>query len=88
MSLEEYREDVAYAFRIVPFYEIELERRVEQFGNIAHAWSTYEERRDPKAPAIERRGINSIQLFRGPDRRWRIMSIIWDNERDGVNLPE
>ena len=50
MSLEEYREDVAYAFKIVPFYEIELERRVEQFGNIAHAWSTYEERRDPNLP--------------------------------------
>ena len=88
MSLEEYREDVAFAFKNVPFYEIELERRVEQFGNIAHAWSTYEERRDPKAPEIERRGINSIQLFRDSNRRWRIMSIIWDNEREGVKLPK
>jgi hypothetical protein len=88
MNLEEYREDVAYAFRIVPFFEIELERRVEQFGNIAHAWSTYEERRDPAAPEIERRGINSIQMFRDSDRRWRVMSVIWDNEREGVKLPE
>jgi hypothetical protein len=88
MNLDEYREDVAYAFKIVPFYEIELERRVEQFGNIAHAWSMYEERRDPKAPEIERRGINSIQLFRDSNRRWRILSIVWDNEREGLKLPE
>jgi hypothetical protein len=88
MNLDEYREDVAYAFKIVPFYEIELERRVEQFGNIAHAWSLYEERRDPNAPEIERRGINSIQLFRDSNRRWRILSIVWDNEREGVKLPE
>ena len=29
----------------------------------------------------ERRGINSIQLFRHPDEGWRIISMIWDNER-------
>ena len=88
MTLDEYRDDVALPFKYIPFYEIELERHVEQFGNIAHAWSIYEERRDPKAPEIERRGINSVQLFRDQDRRWRIMTIIWDNEREGVKLPE
>jgi hypothetical protein len=87
MTLEEYREDVAFIFKRIPFFEIETERRVEQFGNIAHAWSIYEERRDPSA-SVERRGINSIQLFRDQDRRWRIMSIIWDNEREGLTLPE
>jgi hypothetical protein len=86
MTLEEYREDVAFIFKRIPFFEIETERRVEQFGNIAHAWSIYEERRDPSAP-VERRGVNSIQLFRDQARRWRIMSIIWDNEREGVKLP-
>lgn len=88
MTLEEYREDVALTFKIVPFHEIELERHIEQFGNIAHAWSIYEERRAPDAPTIERRGINSIQLFRDQDRRWRIVSILWDNEREDVKLPE
>ena len=29
----------------------------------------------------ERRGINSIQLFRDPDHGWRIVAMIWDNER-------
>ena len=36
----------------------------------------------------ERRGINSIQLFKDPERGWRIMSMIWDNEREGVSLPD
>lgn len=35
----------------------------------------------------ERRGINSIQLFKGEDGRWRILHMLWDNERDGVPLP-
>jgi hypothetical protein len=88
MSLDEYREEVAPFFKIVPFYEIELERHVEQFGNIAHVWSVYEERRAPEAPVVERRGVNSIQLFRDKDRRWRVLSIAWDNEREGVRLPQ
>ena len=34
----------------------------------------------------ERRGINSIQLCKGEDG-WKIIHMIWDNERDGVPLP-
>ncbi len=87
MTLQEYRENVALFFQTVPFYEAETSRRVEQFGNIAHVWSTYEERRDPRAREIERRGVNSIQLYLDPQGHWRIMSVIWDNEREGVALP-
>jgi len=88
MTLDDYREDVAFIFKHIPFFEIETERRVEQFGNIAHAWSTYEEKRSLDTTEIERRGINSIQMFRDSERRWRITSIIWDNEREGVKLPD
>ena len=35
----------------------------------------------------ERRGINSIQLYCEADGRWRIVSMIWDNERPGLALP-
>ena len=34
----------------------------------------------------ERRGVNSIQLFKDPDLGWRIMAMIWDNEREGVAI--
>jgi len=81
MTLDEYRENTTPFFAANPFYEIETSRRVDVFGNIAHAWSGYEARRAPDDQTPERRGINSIQLFNDPDHGWRIISRIWDNER-------
>jgi hypothetical protein len=81
MTLDEYRENTTPFFAANPFYEIETSRRVDVFGNIAHAWSGYEARRAPDDHTPERRGINSIQLFNHPEHGWRIISMIWDNER-------
>ena len=63
------------------FYEKEVARRVEQFGQIAHVWSTYESRHNPHDPEPFMRGINSIQLF-NDGRRWWIVSIYWQQESD------
>jgi hypothetical protein len=68
-----------------PFWETEIARRVERFGNIAHVWSTYESRRSPdEAPFM--RGINSIQLYHDGDRWW-VVAVLWDHEREGHPLP-
>ena len=87
MGLADYRENTTPFFAANPFYEIETERRIDLFGNIAHVWSAYEARRALDDAEPERRGINSIQLFRDPERGWRIMAMLWDNEREGVSLP-
>lgn len=81
MALDEYARDTQPFFDSNDFYEIETSRRIDVFGNIAHAWSAYEARRSPDDPTPERRGINSIQLFNDPERGWRILHMIWDNER-------
>ena len=81
MSLDEYSRDTTPFFEANDFYEIETKRRIDVFGNIAHVWSHYEARTAPDDATPERRGINSIQLFRDPDRGWRIIHMIWDNER-------
>ena len=81
MSLDEYRENTTPFFMENAFYEVETSRRIDLFGNIAHVWSGYEARRSPDDAEVERRGINSIQLFRDPERGWRIIHMIWDNER-------
>jgi hypothetical protein len=81
MGLEEYSRDTQPFFDANAFYEIETSRRIDVFGNIAHVWSAYEARRSPGDDTPERRGINSIQLFNDPDRGWRIIHMIWDNER-------
>ena len=81
MTLDEYSANTTPFFAENAFYEVETDRRVDVFGNIAHVWSHYEARRSPSDNDVERRGINSIQLFRDPDRGWRIIHMIWDNER-------
>jgi hypothetical protein len=81
MSLDEYSRDTTPFFEANAFYEIETDRRIDRFGNMAHVWSHYEARRSPDDEEPERRGINSIQLFHDPDLGWRIIHMIWDNER-------
>lgn len=81
MGLEDYARDVAPFFAANPFYEVETSRRVDRFGNMAHVWSAYEARTAPDDATPERSGINSIQLFNHPDLGWRIIHMIWDNQR-------
>ncbi len=68
------------------FFEVEIARKEFHFGAIAHVLSVYEGRDAPDG-AILKRGVNSIQLFHDGSRWW-IASILWDNEREGVALPE
>ena len=81
MGLDDYAANTTPFFEANDFYEVETGRRIDLFGNIAHVWSAYEARTSPDAATPERRGINSIQLFRDADAGWRIMNMIWDNER-------
>lgn len=87
MGLADYARDTAPFFAANDFHEIETARRIDLFGNIAHVWSAYEARNAPGAGEPERRGINSIQLFKDADAGWRIVAMIWDNERAGQPLP-
>ena len=86
MSLDEYVADTAPFFAADDFHEIEVARRVDRFGNWAHVRSVYEARRSPGDPALLKRGVNSIQLFHDGER-WRVVSVLWDNEREGVEVP-
>jgi hypothetical protein len=69
------------------FYEKEIARRTEQFGKIAHVWSTYESRHNEADPEPFVRGINSIQLF-NDGKRWWIVNIYWQQESAQHPLPE
>jgi hypothetical protein len=67
------------------FYESEIARRTEQFGNIAHVFTSYASRHDPKSEPFER-GINSVELI-NDGTRWRILTISWDSERADNPIP-
>jgi len=61
------------------FFETEIARRTEQFGHIAHVWSTYESRHSADDSKPFMRGINSFQLFYDGNRWW-IVNIFWQQE--------
>jgi hypothetical protein len=67
------------------FFEKEIHRVTERFGNIAHVFSTYESRLKSNGPVIAR-GINSIELF-WDGQRWWIANAIWDDERSDNPIP-
>jgi hypothetical protein len=68
------------------FFEKEIARRTEQFGHIAHVWSTYESRHQLDDPHPFMRGINSIQLFYDGSRWW-IVTIYWQHESADDSIP-
>ena len=50
LDVEGYIARVEPLFENAGFYEKEIARRTEEFGHIAHVWSTYESRHDPSDP--------------------------------------
>jgi hypothetical protein len=68
------------------FFERELHRQTEEYGTIAHVFSTYETKEKKDGP-VTNRGINSIQLFKDKDRYY-IVNIFWCAEGLGFPLPE
>lgn len=69
------------------FFEREIARRTESFGNIAHVFSTYDSKHKVVDPKPFARGINSIQLM-NDGKRWWIVTIFWQNEDEKTPLPE
>ena len=67
------------------FYERQVKYSVEQYGHIAHLWSTYEVRDTPDGKA-EIRGINSMQaVYDGA--QWRLIEILWQAETPDEPIP-
>ena len=85
------RHDLAAEQATVPaiydqaFFEVEINRVVEHYGNMAHVWSTYEIRGTPDGDATAS-GLNSLSLYQA-EGRWWIASWSTQLVEDG-NLPE
>lgn len=84
-SPEEFRRSVNADFVKNGFYETEIGKRVERFGNVASVRSVYETRRTATGPLLGR-GINYLHLY-WDGARWWIASAVWDNERKDNPLP-
>lgn len=86
MTPESYVTNNAPFFLKNGFWEKEIGREVQQFGNVAQVFTAYEFEMQGKDETIKRRGINSVQLI-FDSGRWWIVSIQWDSERDGNTIP-
>jgi hypothetical protein len=87
MSVDDYIGRVSKPFAESGFYETELARTSERFGQIVHVFSTYESRHAPGEAKPFQRGVNSIQLFHDGSRWW-ILSVLWRAEDEQLALPE
>jgi hypothetical protein len=74
-------------FKTNGFFERGIANRIEEFGNLVQVWSTYESRHAEADAKPFARGINSFQIVHAQGRYW-IASILWDDERPGVTLPQ
>ena len=87
LTVEDYVQRGSALFEKQGFFEREVARRTETFGNIAHLFSTYESRHAKDDPKPFQRGINSIQLM-NDGKRWWVVTIFWQGEDEKHPLPE
>lgn len=85
MSVDEHHADVNEKLANLDFLEEEIAHNCEIFGNIARVRSVYRSVYGSGAAARENRGVNYFNLIRDGGV-WKIMSIVWDNERPGLSL--
>lgn len=70
------------------FAESALVNRIEVYGDIAHAWSSYSgDWSESDGTPGRTVGINSFQLRRQADGRWLIHSLLWQVETPAFPLP-
>ena len=86
-SPEEYAARAGTTLEENGFFEKEISRKTDRYGDIVQIFSTYESYRSEKDDAPFARGINSIQCWYS-EGRWWIVSIFWEGETPENPIPE
>ena len=69
------------------FFEREIGRKAERYGNIMQIFSTYESRNAKEDKDPFARGINSFQLYYD-GTRWWVVTIFWEEESPTTPIPQ
>ena len=85
MSVQGYVDGADKYFKEHGFFEREVSRKLESFGNIAQVFSTYESRETADGRPFER-GINSILLL-NDGSRWWVVTVYWEGESPDNPIP-
>ena len=86
MTPDSYVERAGASVERTGFVEAEIGRVTEQFGNIAHVFSTYVSFRSRSDSTPFQRGINSFQLLHDGNRWWGV-SVLWQAESPQYSIP-
>jgi hypothetical protein len=87
MTLEDYISASGPFLEKKGFFENEIGRKTEQYGNIVQVFSTYESRNTKEDAKPFMRGINSFQLW-NDGKRWWVINILWESETSETPIPE
>jgi hypothetical protein len=87
VTVEQYIARIGPLLEKEGFFEKELGRQTEAWGNIAQAFSSYESRHKPDDPKAFQRGINSFLLI-NDEKRWWILTVLWQSEDEKTPIPE
>lgn len=87
MTPESYVERSGAVLERDGFVEAEIGRVTEEYGLLAHAFSTYESYRNRSATEPFARGINSFQLMNDGERWW-VVSVFWLQEGPEWPIPQ
>ena len=69
------------------FFDRMLALQVQQFGVMAHVYTSYESREKPEDPKPFVRGMKSLELLNS-NGRWFLVQVSWDRERPGNPIPD
>jgi hypothetical protein len=85
-TVEEYITRAGRTLEQGGFFERELGRKQERYGNIVHLLSAYDSRRKADDAQPFARGVNSFQLWYD-GTRWWVVTIYWESETPGTPIP-
>jgi hypothetical protein len=85
-TLEEYIANAGPRLEEMGFFEREIGRVQEQYGNIVHLMSAYDSKRKADDAQPFARGVNSFQLM-NDGSRWWVVTIYWQAETPDNPVP-
>jgi hypothetical protein len=81
------REKLLNGGNLVDFWEQEVAERTDIFGNIAQRFSLYRKGGVQSGVGFVVMGMKTTQFVRTPNG-WRMSSLVWDDCREGLAIPE
>ncbi len=85
-TVEDFIERAGPQFAAEGFFEDEIGRTIETYGQVVHAFSAYQSKRTADGDVFAR-GVNSFQLL-NDGTRWWVVTIYWEGETPNNPIPD